>query len=219
MQPAYVPTSMATSAYGAASAPPLSIAGPQTDSYGLPVVSGDVAVSGSRPVQLSVEEKVMDATGDSFYVREGRRTRYTVDGSRTQDQYKCMKDSRGQPLLQLRHTSTFKSKMVIQDMAGNVLLTLVKQNASGGQKKVHGYLGMATDGRAAVVIVGNANSQMFHIENEREAVVAKLRRSIHSFKRRFTGQDSYSVEVLAGSAALAAMLTVAIDEMFCDAND
>lgn len=216
------------SSYGNATAPSLAAMGGSpansggvaqisVDASGLPAVAGDTPGDTSRTVRLHVEEKVLDGTGDGFYVKESRRTRYRVEGSRTTDQYKCLKDARGLALLQMRQTSTFKSKMAISDMSGNPLLTLVRQ--AGVAKRVHGFLGGKAEGRPAVVIVGNANSQTFHIENGREHVVAQITRSVHSFKRRLTGQDSYTVDVHSGSAALVAMLTVAIDEIFCDAND
>lgn len=159
----------------------------------------------------------MESTGDSFYIMDERkRAMYTVDGSRTADEYKVLKNAAGGPLLCMRQTSTLKRKIVIFDMDNVPMLTLIRAADDRDRKRVDGYIGGESGGLPAIVIIGNSSASSFKIENNREVVIADVSRASRSMKRLVTGQDSYVVNVSVGAPALIAMMVVAIDEMFCD---
>lgn len=209
---------MSNGSYPNASAPNLSPKPAMTQlcPSALPVIEGDPC---RAPIKLRVEEKIMEASGDSFYITDyKKRPLYNVDGSRTPDQHKILKTAKGKPLLQMRQFSTVAKKIVISNMNGEAIATLQKQRVdSNTHKRIDGTLHLNSDiDSAKFIVAGNAQASSFKAENCREEVVAEITRASRSMKKIFSGQDSYTAEVSAGSPAFMVMVVVAIDEMYSD---
>lgn len=180
------------------------------DGGGLPTIKNDMLRS---PVKLRIEEKVLDSTGDSFYITDAKKKRvYEIEGSKTVDQHKILRDMEGHLLLQMRHP---EQEYIISDPDGKVLLMLVQ--AEGG-KDVHAFVrtNNNTTTTQLLDISGNAGASIFQVKNSAGTVIAGISRASKSIKRIFTGQDSYVADIFAGSPALMAFIVVALDEIFAD---
>jgi len=165
------------------------------------------------PIKLRIEEKVLDSTGDSFYITDAKKKRvYEIEGSKTADQRKDLKDMDGHYLLQMRHP---ESEYIITDPEGKVLLVLVQN----GKHDVHAIVrtNNNTTTTQLLDISGNAAASIFQVKSTGSgAVIAGISRASKSIKRIFTGQDSYVADIFAGSPALMAFVVVALDEIFAD---
>jgi len=181
---------------------------------GLPPVINDMLRS---PRKLRIEEMVMEASGDSFFVEDfadKKKRYYEIEGSKTPDQHKFLKDKKGKMLLQMRQP---EKEFIISDPEDKELLVLVP--AENGTD-VQGFVRLKNDNSTTTTpmlyITGNADATTFEIKNYKGTVIAGVSRAGKSMKKKLTGQDSYVADLFAGSPSLMVFIVVALDEIFSD---
>jgi uncharacterized protein YxjI len=208
MQPQYQPN------YGIN---PQAIPQPRLGQFGIPVTQGQHTAP--HPQTLKVEETVGSASQDSFVVKDMTNSlRYKVDGSFTINERKTMTDMHGRVLLKIKEARMqMREKITISDAAGVPVVTIREAGMGMGAKKANGFVGGIASGMPAFVITGTSNKTNFRITDANGMELAVVHRAANSLKTRLTGQDSYQLTVMPNvDAALMSMITVSIDEIWCD---
>lgn len=191
---------------------------PQTGQFGLPVTPGNHVAQFSQT--FKVEETVASATQDSFVVKDMHgRTVYKVNGSFTVNERKTMVDMHGKTLLKIKEARMATREKLTISSAQGVPILVVQQNgmAQLGSKTAKAYLGGSASGSPVFSINGNRNATHFRLTDNGGREIAVIARKANSIKHKLTGQDSYETTVMPGvDQALMAMVTVCIDEIWCD---